>query len=258
VEKQMNGLRITLLFETFIIVVSCVFFEIIFLTKASESVISNPEPPNDASDIPPGNISLSTTVNDSDNDSINITFRTNASGIWNDIETNNSVPNGIYGQFYTFTENNFTYYWSVNCSDGKTWTNQTFHFTTIKVSVVSISIDQLGYDFGSKSANAICYTNTTIINDGTVAVNLRISATNMTNSSGDNWTLSNSSGSDHFVLDCSSDGQTWTHITILETQFSSNLHAGDSIDLKLRLIMPSSISHGHLMGCTIRISATSS
>jgi hypothetical protein len=145
----------------------------------------------------------------------------------------------------------------VNCSDGTNWVNQTLHFTTRIESIVSISIDQLGYDFGSKSVNAICYTNATITNDGTVAVNLQISATNMTNSSSDSWTLSNSSGPDQFVLDCSSDGQTWTHITLSETLFSSNLGAGESIDLKLRLTMPSLISqYGYVMGCTIRISAT--
>jgi len=252
----MNGLRIKLLFETFIIVVSCVLFQIIFLTKASEPVISNPLPSDDAFDILPGDISLSVTVSDSDNDSMNITFRTNESGSWSDIGTNYSL-NGTCTQHYSFPLSNHTYFWSVNCSDGTNWVNQTLHFTTRIESIVSISIDQLGYDFGSESVNAICYTNATITNDGTVAVNLQISATNMTNSSSDSWTLSNSSGPDQFVLDCSSDGQTWTHITLSETLFSSNLGAGESIDLKLRLTMPSLISqYGYVMGCTIRISAT--
>jgi hypothetical protein len=229
----------------------------ITLTKASPPVLSTPSPGNGESNISAGDISLKITINDEDNDSMNITFQTNASGTWNDIGTNNSQQNGTYTQHHGFTQNNHTYYWSVNRSDGANWVNQTFHFTTRIESIVSISIDQLGHDFGSKSVNTICYTNATVTNDGTVTVNLRISATNMSNSSGDSWTLSTSNDLNQFVLDCSSDGQMWNHITLSGFTFPSNLGISQNITLRLRLTMPTSISYyGHVMGCTIRISAT--
>jgi len=255
----MDASRIARIFEAIIVLLSCTLLSVLTLTKASPPVLSSPHPGDGESNISPGDISLKITINDENNDSMSVTFRTNESGSWSDIETNYSM-NGTCTQHYSFPLSGHTYYWSVNCSDGTNWVNQTFHFTTQIESIVSIKMDQLGYDFGSKSVNTICYTNTTITNDGTVAVDLQISATNMmNNSSGDSWTLSNFSGPDCFVLDCSDDGLTWTHITLSRSTFSSNLGIGEIITLRLRLTMPTSISHsGHVMGCTVRISATPS
>jgi len=93
-------------------------------------VISNPIPANGAYDISMGNVILSITVSDQDGDSMDITFRTNASGPWTNISTNSSSPNGTYSQIYNFSEPIYLYYWSVNCTDGKIWVNNTYHFTT--------------------------------------------------------------------------------------------------------------------------------
>jgi hypothetical protein len=77
------------------------------------------------------NPSLSVQVNDNNNDLMDVTFRTNASGIWTDIETNRSVSNGTYSQTPSNMDSYLTrYYWSVNVTDGQDWTNRTFSFTT--------------------------------------------------------------------------------------------------------------------------------
>ena len=63
---------------------------------------------------------------------MSIAFRTNATGNWTDIDVNVSQPNGTYSQIYTFNNYSYNYYWSVNCSDGKTWVNKTYNFKTMK------------------------------------------------------------------------------------------------------------------------------
>jgi len=258
----MDASRITRIFEVIIVMLSYTLFFMITLTKASPPVLSTPSPGNGESNISAGDISLKITINDEDNDSMNITFQTNASGTWNDIGTNNSVPNGTYAQIFYFIQSGYTYYWSVHCSDGTTSVSQTYYFTTRTVQIVSIDINQSSYAFGTQSLNSVCYTNETqpdyfgITNNGDIAVDLQISATDMTCSYGHRWTLSTSNGPNQYVLDCSIDGSTWDHITLTETTFYTNLSVNESIVLNLRLTMPSSISCGHVMGCTIRISAT--
>ena len=91
---------------------------------------SNPDPANDAigQNLNP---TLSIQVNDTNNDAMNVTFRTNATGVWGDINSNNSVYNGIYSQINSSMNNyNTKYYWSVNVTDGELWTNATYSFTT--------------------------------------------------------------------------------------------------------------------------------
>jgi hypothetical protein len=77
------------------------------------------------------NPQLSIMVNDTNADAMNVTFRTNASGSWATIGSNNSVYNGTYRQAPS-NMNNYgtTYYWSVNVTDGTVWTNTTYSFTT--------------------------------------------------------------------------------------------------------------------------------
>jgi len=91
---------------------------------------SNPNPANDVT----GenlNPTLSIQVNDTNNDLMNVTFRTNATGAWGDIGSNNSVYNGTYSQTNSsMSSYNTKYWWSVNATDGQLWTNRTYSFTT--------------------------------------------------------------------------------------------------------------------------------
>jgi len=62
---------------------------------------------------------------------MNITFRTNASGSWQNIGNNESIYNGTYSQTPSNMDSyETTYFWSVNVSDGILWTNATYYFTT--------------------------------------------------------------------------------------------------------------------------------
>jgi len=100
-------------------------------------VNSNPSPSNEST----GqnlNPTLSIKVDDADyaNQTVNVTFRTNASGPWADIGSNTSVDPTASGVTLDQTPSNMNtyntkYWWSVNTSDGAGgWDNNTYHFTT--------------------------------------------------------------------------------------------------------------------------------
>jgi len=95
---------------------------------------SNPYPSQNAEDIPLTPSTLNITVSDPNGDLMNVTFRTNASGSWEDADTNTSVSNGTYYCLNTTWINEYqtTYWWSVNTSDGTGyWDNDTFYFLTL-------------------------------------------------------------------------------------------------------------------------------
>ena len=103
----------------------------IFSTKLENQPpsVSNPSPINGATGVPLSTI-LAIDVEDIDNDLMNITFKTNATGSWQNIGTNLSVNNGTYMQKYTFSDYNTKYWWSVHVYDGSLWTNRTFTLST--------------------------------------------------------------------------------------------------------------------------------
>jgi len=110
-----------------------------FCIFSMSPIISN-ENPLDRSSDQPLNPTLSITVSDIQGDKMNISFRSNASGIWQDIGLNNSVNNGTYTQKPYFMDSySTTYYWSVNTTDpngSAKWTNKTFSFTTMSMPAV--------------------------------------------------------------------------------------------------------------------------
>jgi len=72
-------------------------------------------------------------VNNSDGDSFNITWMTNATeygGSWTIINTNNSVTNGTYTFRPLFNQSVTNYYWRICVLEDGTWTNKTYNFTT--------------------------------------------------------------------------------------------------------------------------------
>ena len=91
---------------------------------------SNPVPVDTATGIEL-NPTLAINVTHPSGSTMDITWRTNATGSWGDIGTNNTVSNGTYYQTNSsFSEYNTTYWWSVNTTDGTSWDNDTYSFTT--------------------------------------------------------------------------------------------------------------------------------
>jgi len=93
--------------------------------------LSNEYPTNGSTNIP---VNPTLRIYASDSELMNITFRTNASGSWQDVGSNNSVSTGYY---YQTTANmngiDVKYWWSINATDpagSGNWTNETYSFTT--------------------------------------------------------------------------------------------------------------------------------
>ena len=107
-------------------------------TRNVAPTISSPSPADGAGE-QTINPTLSITIGDGNNDAINVTFRTNASGTWSDIGSNNTVYNGTYSQTPSnMNSYNKKYWWSANCTDGVLWANSTYNFTTNALPVLSI------------------------------------------------------------------------------------------------------------------------
>ena len=96
----------------------------------SAPVNSNPSPTNGATgtSLTP---TLSITINDPDGDTMLYTFRTNATGTWGDIASDDNKANGTYSTSNASMNSYSTkYWWSVNTTDGTAWDNDTYYFTT--------------------------------------------------------------------------------------------------------------------------------
>ena len=97
--------------------------------------ITNPDPNDGATNLPL-HPTLQITVSDDYNFLMNIIWKTNASGTWTIIGTNNSANNGVYFCSSTSWTNSYhkKYWWKVEVNDNHgNWNNKTYSFTTITV-----------------------------------------------------------------------------------------------------------------------------
>ncbi len=100
---------------------------------SDESIVLTSEIPVNETSMPAGMTTLRINVSDPEGNLINVIFKTNATGNWLNIGTNNSQPNGTYSQTYDFNYYNTTCWWSVNVYDttgSSGWTNETYNFIT--------------------------------------------------------------------------------------------------------------------------------
>ena len=96
-------------------------------------IISDETPSNCSIDIEPGNVIISVSVEDIEGDDMNISIRTNSTGSWETIYTEEVTGNETFFTNYNFSEYNTTYWWSVNASDitgNSGYANETYCFTT--------------------------------------------------------------------------------------------------------------------------------
>ena len=108
-------------------------------TRPVSPQISNENPANGATGVSL-NPTLAITVSDPQGETMNITFKTNATGSWTTIGSNMSVGNGTYRQIPTVMNTfNTKYFWSVNATNGIHWTNKTYWFVTKASTPPSVS-----------------------------------------------------------------------------------------------------------------------
>lgn len=93
-------------------------------------VNSNPSPLNSATGVAL-NPTLAITINDPNGDTMQHTFRTNASGAWTTLKTTSNSANATLNCPTTcFSSTNTKYWWSSNVTDSTEWDNDTYYFTT--------------------------------------------------------------------------------------------------------------------------------
>jgi PKD repeat protein len=90
-------------------------------------MFSNPTPNNKSSGVSTSTSTLSITIQDPENDSFNYSIQTSPN-IGN--TSGNNKHNGSFTCSVSGLGYSTTYYWYVNATDGTSWINETFYFTT--------------------------------------------------------------------------------------------------------------------------------
>jgi hypothetical protein len=111
----------------------------IFITFGDEEsaapVVSDPFPSDGDELVPTIPSYFQITVTDPNTERLNITWRTNQSGVWETFTITNGSGTGVEDGTYQVTNTTWVttydqpYYWSVNVTDGTHWTNETYAFT---------------------------------------------------------------------------------------------------------------------------------
>jgi hypothetical protein len=97
--------------------------------------LETPFPANETTNTPRPPAQLQINVTDPNNDMLDVSFHwKNHTGHWVGLQTYTGVGNGSYNVIPPKTNEwiwgNTTYMWSVNATDGTSWTNETYHYTT--------------------------------------------------------------------------------------------------------------------------------
>ena len=138
------------------------------LVTSSPPMITDENPANGSIDQPLWP-ECNVTVIDVDNDSIDVYFYyINNSGIFILEQTNNSVSSGtivVWSNFTNASTLSTVYNWSVNVTDGNSWINETFTFTTLSyvpdppatfsASVISSTRIDLSWTKGNKADKTV-------------------------------------------------------------------------------------------------------
>ena len=120
-------------------------------------VLKNEQPHRGSTGVTP-NPTLSANIFNLQDERMNITFRTNASGTWQTIGSYSNVGDGTYYMSSTLMYTPLTkYWWSVNATDRKnTWTNMTYNFTTSNFIPIAPVISDISPPHGAIGVPITC------------------------------------------------------------------------------------------------------
>ena len=108
------------------------------LAPASDPIVSDPTPGDGATGIQLAP-TCSVLVTDPDTDPMDVYFYENTTGSWSLEDTDLAVASGAYATWDNYANADTLttkYWWSANATDGSTWDNETFYFTTTDTSVI--------------------------------------------------------------------------------------------------------------------------
>ncbi len=111
-------------------------------TTNADPTVDFKTPINGSTNIDPcPSVTCEAYVNDSDGDSLTVTWSTNTSGSWTNVHTSSESANSTVSYNFTqFNSYNTTYYWRVYADDGTDNVSETYHFTTKPISTCVNSI----------------------------------------------------------------------------------------------------------------------
>jgi len=84
----------------------------------------------------------SATVSDNNGDTMTVYFYENTTESWVLQQTNSDVANNsnvVWSNYSNASSFSTIYWWSVNVTDGESWTNETYHFTTFLKAILNIT-----------------------------------------------------------------------------------------------------------------------
>jgi hypothetical protein len=204
-------------------------------------------------------------VSDTDSDTMTVDWYSNSTKGWAKFGTNTSVSTGtnISMQNSNFTAYSSTYYWSVNVSDGCTWTNETYHFTTEAAADETINVTPATWDLGTTtigSYNKSSGPYFNLSNEGSVALDIQVKSSNATNeSTGCEWKVNDTAGLDNFTIGFNlTSGSTWTLFNYSYVTFVESLAVSSWQTFDLNITMATMATKHDPMNITITFRAVAS
>jgi len=184
-------------------------------------------------------------------DKVQVYYRSNL------LNTSTGVNNGS-DVTYTWSDlsDSITYEWYAKATDiyGLANKSDTWNFTILIDTSINVTPSQWNIgtiDIGNTTNTTGFYFNLT--NEGNVALDITINATNATNStSGAEWRLNTTQGHDNFSLQYNLSGaSSWTNINITFDTFVTSLAIGGYQTFDLKLLMATTSSTVDPMGVTV-------
>ena len=190
-------------------------------------------------------------------DTLSATWWSNSTGSWAQFgsnETSFASGTNITQTNINFTEEDTTYWWSVNLTDGTGWNNETYHFTT---SNTSIDIIPSQWDIGTTTIGNYNYSTSdfyfNLTNEGNAPLHIQINASNATNATtGASWNLTSTPGFDNYSLQYNkSGGFSWTNINQTYDTFVTNLAVSGWQTFDLNIFMATTATNGDPLSLTV-------